>query len=198
MSPEMQSLVTSLEGFNANAEQLQETARTLPAEIGTQLNETLARSEASQASLQKTMAEARATLDELNGTLAHVEPILTSIERTTGQVAEAGVAWAGVARAAQEMVASFDDGPDPAESSEPFRILDYTDTAQSVTLAAAEINAVMASIQSANRDLEGSARSLIDHLLFRVGELILLVVASLIVVRAVWARIQPRSRESRA
>ena len=88
--------------------------------------------------------------------------------------------------------------PPDHEPSEPFRILDYADTAQSVTLAAAEINAVMASIQSADRDLEGSARSLIDHLLFRVGELILLVIASLIVVRVVWARTQPRSRESRA
>ena len=55
----------------------------------------------------------------------------------------------------------------------------------------------MGSIQSADRDLEGSARSLIDHLLFRVGELILLVVALLIVVRAVLARTQPRSRARR-
>ncbi len=111
-SPEIRTLLRTLEEFSASAAGLEETARNLPEQVG----KTLAETEAVQVSLRETMAEARATLDRLTVTLERLEPLMASVERTAAGTAQAGTALEGAARAVQEMVASFGDDEESAEA----------------------------------------------------------------------------------
>ncbi len=207
-SPEVASIVGSIDEITATVASLEETTRTLPEDVRTQVVEILAETEATQASLRETMAEARTTLEELNGTLERVEPVMLSIERTTTGLAEAGAAWEGAVRAVQELITPFIGDPDAPEeepaadedSGEPFRILDYAETAEQLAVAAAELRVLLSDVRGVitGDDLDlvtgavkDTANAAVDHIVFRIGELILVILAAGIAGRAFWSRARP-------
>lgn len=207
-SPEVTSIVGSVEKISATVAGLEETARTLPEDVRSQVTEILAETEATQASLRKTMTEAQATLVELNGTLERVEPVMSSIERTTTGLAEAGAAWEGTVRAVEELIAPFVGDPDaPAEEpdpdadpGEPFRILDYAETVAQLTTAATELRALLMDVRGVvgGDDLAlltgavtDTANAAVDHIVFRLGELVLVILAAGVLARAFWTRTRP-------
>ncbi len=78
------------------------------------------------------------------------------------------------------------------KTSEPFRILDYAETAEQLAAAAAELNGLVVEVHGVIRSdlavVEDAARSTVDHLVFRAAELVLVILAAAFVLRAFWNR----------
>ncbi|MFT5052522.1 MAG: hypothetical protein ACI8QZ_003957, partial [Chlamydiales bacterium] len=156
--------------------------------------------------------ELRRTLEEANGTVERLEPLVLAATELMENFTAAGTAWVTTIQALQEMLASMtgandEGGAEPAQASEPvqparpFDILEYAETAEQLTAAANELHGLLDEVRTiaggeeinqVASTVDSTARSAIDHMVLRIGELVLVIVAALIVLRAVWSRTRRR------
>jgi hypothetical protein len=142
----VKSTVASLERVSKSSERLVATTEKLPAELGRELKGVLDNVDAKQAGLQKTVTETKELVERL-------DPAGKS-------VAGAGDAWAGTAKAIEEMVASFrrpapgsPGAPGPTtrpavvKETPPYDINDYRRTAEALTQTAKEMQVLIAELR---------------------------------------------------
>ena len=149
--------------------------------------------------------ELRRTLHEAEGTIDTLKPMLDSANACLESFDSAGATWSQTFVALQTMVASFTPEvdpdappkPEPAEPPRPFDILDYAETAERLTATAAELRGLIEDVKTTAGGTElksvagtasDTARSTVDHIVLRVGQLIAFLLVGLVVVRIVWTR----------
>jgi hypothetical protein len=129
--------------------------------------------------MKQTLDAARAALGEASGTAKSFEPVAAALERTSEQLRQAGVAWT-------EMVSAVRGPADEAAKDKgeprPFDIQDYARTAVEINQAAAQLRGLVAETQAASGEL---TRRIVDHLAWRVFELVVAFFGVLFVYRRV-------------
>ncbi|MEO2093804.1 MAG: hypothetical protein ABGY71_07045 [bacterium] len=200
-SPELQRTLTSLESMTKTSAEFAAIARELPQKVRLEVEGLLD-------DVGEAQARLNATLDQVQATLQQVEPLLDSSQRVTESVTEAGTALEKTFMAFDASMVTILGTPearaaaaarrDPNEESEPFRILDYAETAERLTLTAAELRALLDEVQELTEgerseelvDLANrTTASVVDHLALRVGQLILAATACALLLRFLWARL---------
>lgn len=186
------STVASLDSLAASADRFSRTTQALPGEIRLQLEQLFARIEGGQGALQQTLADARSAGQDL-------QPLAASLERTAGQLEQAGLAWGALVAEAR--------APEPREpgvpAPRPFDIADYERTALQLTDAAKEVRGLVAEVRSLTvagepmpglERLEDAGRSLVDLAAVRVLQLL----AAFFVLLFVYRRIETHLAARRA
>lgn len=200
-SPELQRTLASLENVAKTTAEFAVIARELPQQVRLEVEALL--NEVGEAQVQL-----NATLEQVQTTLQEVEPLLVSSERVTVSIAEAGAALEKTFMALDTTMVTILGTPearaaaaarrDPNEESEPFRILDYAETAEVATSTAVELRALLEELQEitdgeraqelvdlANR----TTATVVDHLALRIGQLILAATACALLLRFLWGRL---------
>lgn len=196
-SPEMQQLLRDTERVTTTLENVAATAASLPEALSRereaalkQVSEELAAQRAglladvaeARAPLESLMKETQATLTaarglsgELTGTVLAVDQFLSRWDEPEGSEEAEEAKKAAEAAAASE----------PAVPSKPFDIVEYGDTAERVGHAVAELHALVAELDQrmpeAQRLLDEAAahgKATVDHLLLRVAEVGLALIAA--------------------
>ena len=206
--------MTNLQQLNANAAAMVATAQQLPAELRQEAAALLEEIDSRQASLQETLRQAERTAAVVEHALARVDVVAESIDRTAQSVEKAGQAWVGTSHAVGETVhgiaalgADRKAAPRP-ETSRPFDINDYRQTADSLTNAASELRQLTTEIQlildsqqlpdriedldtriqAAVDQATKEAFGLTDHIAWRLIQIVALIFVLAAVYRLVIAR----------
>ena len=186
-------LTATAERVGSVSERLASVAENLPAEIRRELLTVVDEVDQKQGNLQATLQQVRLASQDLNALVDKVNTTTGGFESTSRHLAAAGDAWKGALEAYESMVVNLyrsedeESEPEPepvATESEsegrPFDILDYAQTADSITRTAAELNAVLVQLdetaeagrlQARLHEVESSAEAAIDHTHQRAQEL---------------------------
>ncbi|MFT7485808.1 MAG: hypothetical protein ACI9F9_001658 [Candidatus Paceibacteria bacterium] len=204
-SPELQRSLTSAETLTKTFEDFAVLAKSMPKDLRGEVEALLAEMDEAQVQL-------RATLAEVNGTLDKVEPLLESTERVTESVAVAGAALEqtfvafdasmvtilGTPEAREAAASRKDSGKDSGKKSEPFRILDYAETAESLTQTAINLQALLEElqlvtggehVQELTDTLDETTTRVVDHLAIRIAQLLAIATACALLLRVLWGRL---------
>ncbi|MFO1475606.1 MAG: hypothetical protein U1F98_03015 [Verrucomicrobiota bacterium] len=155
-----------------------------------------------QTNLQATLGLARQTLVEASNTLARAEPVVRDAERTAVAIGNAGDSLNAVLKTYTSMVLQLyppDTNAPVDTNSPPFNILDYAKTADNIATAAGQLQGVLIQFQktmetnaisirlneaqAAVSNAETSARKLVDHIAWRVVQVVLAFFAALTAYR---------------
>ena len=200
-SPELQRSLTSVESITNTSKEFALIAREMPAEIRGEVEALLTEAGEAQVELRATLGEVQATLDQ-------VQPLLESTEEVTISLTAAGNALEKTFIALDATMVTILGTPeareaaaakhDPNEKSEPFRILDYAETADSLTRAAEELRGVLNEIQGLTggekmqeiaTTVDRTTTTAVDHIVLRIGQLILAATACALLLRFLWGRL---------
>ncbi len=165
----VQTALASLKEFAQSSSRFSTAAERLPAEMRRELVQAADDLEGRQASLQKSLSEAREVVERIDQALARVESSAAAVERTALHTARAGEAWTGTFQSITDMVDSFrtrgvsempdqqekraQAPPPPVEQQEGsgesadatgpptrgFDIKEYTETAEALDRAAVQL-----------------------------------------------------------
>jgi len=188
-------------------ERVSKTVETLPAQLEDVVVRVAERVEKAQPELRETLKEGRGAVVEARGIVQDIGPILEKVEeqgpwleRTTANATEAGKAWEGAFHEIYLLAnPPLDPNEPPPESSPPFDMKDYLQTAEWTTKAAVELRATVVEVRgiidgegldrrveqvdtTTNKVLDAASaqvRALIDTIAWRAGALIVLFFALL-------------------
>ncbi|MFT7671440.1 MAG: hypothetical protein ACI8X5_004158 [Planctomycetota bacterium] len=200
-SPELQRTLASVESLTQSTADFRDIARDLPQELRNEVGALLEEAGEAQDDL-------RVTLKELGDTLDKVDPLLTSTEEVTESVATAAAALEKTLVAFDASMVTILGTPeareaaaarrDPNAPSEPFRILDYAEVAVSVTATAEELRSLLEELNQVTESgriaelaatAEQTTTGTVDHLVLRLGQLILVLTGCALLLRLLWGRL---------
>lgn len=204
--------------------QFSSTAEALPQELRKESQELLDDIDARQEKLQTTFAEARKTISAADDAMTKADTVTKRITDATTELTRAGQAWtetAGAVKVAVEQIQQFGKDTEdssiagdsattrPSDDGRPFDVREYTQTAEAIERAAAEIRQLVVELntftqgegndQGASRvegiadevlgQSEGRMRSVVDHAFWRAVQF-----AGVVLVVAVAYRLITRPR----
>lgn len=200
-SPELQRTLASVESITSTSQDFAAIAREMPAEIRGEVEALLTEVGEAQVDLRTTLGEVQQTLDQ-------VQPLLESTEDVTVSLTAAGAALEKTFIALDTTMVTILGTPearaaaaarrDPNKKSEPFRILDYAETADSLTRAAEELRGVLNELQGLTggekmqaiaSTVDQTTTTAVDHIVLRIGQLILAATACALLLRFMWGRL---------
>ena len=191
-----QSFLKSLDDFSQSSTRLVEVLDTMPQEMRTELLTVLDESDQGQQQLQTTLQTAVEAAERLEKMFAQLDTTTQSINITAKQANEAAIAWKNASDSIQELVLLFkpqkprDPNAPPGFGLRDFdtMLLNAGDTADKVT------NAVTQLQQTVNAEttehMQKHARSLIDHIAWRLLQLVLAVFILVWIGRYLMKRMQ--------
>jgi gas vesicle protein len=177
-----QSFLTSLNDFSQSSTQLVETLDSMSSQLRAELLTVLEESDESQKQLQTTMQTATEAAVQLEKTFGELQNTSQSINETATQATEAAVAWQGASDSIQELVGMFKtDTPRPADAPPSFGMRDFDNMLLNAGQTADKVGNAIAQLQqtvdaAAKEEMQKQLRSLIDHVMWRLFELVLAVV----------------------
>jgi hypothetical protein len=145
------ALEMALKSFDTMAEstdRLSLVAESLPAETRATIESAGAQLEQRSAVLNELLAEYRAAMTETNGTITNVAPLMAELAKTAEQVNQAGVAWNDLMT---QINAPSPPPPPGSPPPHPFNIMEYHETAQSITKTAEELRLLLGDMQTAEQ-----------------------------------------------
>lgn len=149
----MESLVASVAAIGASAERLSASAERLPADVRQEAERVLASFETQHGAVQKSLADARATLAELDVRLDKANELALQLDRV-------GVTWQGVVSTVR--------GPDDGREGRPFDVTEYERAAARIESASNAIRELVVEARAGGDAVSG----LLDGLLWRLVALV--------------------------
>ncbi|MHC4845117.1 MAG: hypothetical protein ACYTCU_03045 [Planctomycetota bacterium] len=194
----LRAALASMEEISASSASMADTAARLPDEM----RATLDQLSGQQPELRATLAEARAVMSETLAALERADAVTVSLRAAADDVAEAGVAWEGTARAfglSPEQRAAAAEASAGESGDGGFDLETLGRSARDVTAAATELRVV---IEEFDRTLRGegldrldavtrealalsatSAREVTDHAFWRGVQLVGVIFAAALLYR---------------
>jgi len=185
-SKSMQATVRGIEDLSKSSVRLASVAEELPQQVRGEVQVVLDDFVASQPEIRRTIEEARATVEAMNAALERADSVSSTIERTIGQVTQAGEtlqataeAFTGTLKEVQQLIGPRNDEPGGSEApGQPagsegaaaadgerkrFDINEYTLTADAVTRSTEEIRGLLSEL-TAFLESETQTLSRVDSL----------------------------------
>jgi methyl-accepting chemotaxis protein len=205
----VKSLLSSMSKFSDSSVRLADTAEKWPETIREQASLLVDEIDTKQANLQVTLDKAEKTAAAVGQALSKFEEATETMGRTANEVTEAAEVWESAAAATGQVIKEVSSMSSKRSDAPKTSITDYRDVAQQVTDAANEIRALTAELQElidsealpahiedVNNRVIGAvdrtalqARSLTDHITWRMAQVLLLVFALALAYRLITGRL---------
>ncbi len=173
--------IESVKSFSDNMSKISDSsakfadaAEKLPERLREQTSILVKEIDSKQANLQATLEKADKTAASLEQAFSKADETLQIMNNTANSINETAKSWESAANATDKTVRTIKDWtnePPQDNAPPPMTIRDYKDVAQEVTKAAEEMRGLTADI----RDFESKALGLIDHITWRLIQLVLLI-----------------------
>jgi hypothetical protein len=192
----VESVLKSMTNFSDSSVRLADSAEKLPQQLREQLSVLIQDIDEKQPNLQTTLEKAEKTAVAVERSLEKADSVAVSFGRTVNDVNEAATAWDKAAEASSQTLREF--GKLKPAKKEPsskasFKISDYRETADAVTVTAHELSALLAEFRefvTSNDLADGSfaAQKWTNHLVWRTVQLVLIIFVLALVYRMVVVR----------
>ena len=173
-----QSFLKSLDDFSKSSTRLIEVLDTMPQDMRTELLTVLEESDQSQQQLQVTMQNAVEASAHVENMLAQLDTTGQTLTITAQQASDAGVAWENASDSIQELIGMFkSDKPKDPNAPPGFGMRDFDTMLLNAGQTADKVGNAVARIQQTadTAEMQKQLRSLIDHIVWRLFELVLAV-----------------------
>ncbi|MHC5155936.1 MAG: hypothetical protein ACYSO3_07435, partial [Planctomycetota bacterium] len=179
-----QSFLESLNDFSQSSTQLVEVIESMPEQMRAELLTVLEESDESQQQLQTTLQMAAEAAGRIEKTLAQFDTASQTLTITAKEANEAAIAWEAASESIQDLVQMFKGKPRDPNAPPGFGMRDFDNMLLNAGQTADKVGAAVAQIQqtidtAAKEEMQKQLRSLIDHVMWRLFEL---VVAVLIII----------------
>ncbi|MCD6174774.1 MAG: hypothetical protein J7K65_03270 [Planctomycetes bacterium] len=174
-----QSFLESLNDFSQSSTRLVEVLDTMPQQMRTELLTVLEESDQSQQQLQTTMQNAVEASAHVKKMLAQLNTTSQTLTITAQQASDAGVAWKNASDSIQELIGMFkSDKPKDPNAPPGFGMRDFDTMLLNAGQTADKVGNAVARIQQTvdAAEMQKQLRSLIDHVMWRLFELVLAIV----------------------
>ena len=174
-----QSFLKSLDDFSKSSTRLVEVLDTMPQQMRAELLTVLEESDQSQQQLQTTMQNAVEASAHVEKMLAQLNTTSQTLNITAQQASDAGVAWENASDSIQELIGMFkSDKPKDPNAPPGFGMRDFDTMLLNAGQTADKVGNAVAQIQQTvdAAEMQKQFRLLIDHIIWRLFELVLAVV----------------------
>jgi hypothetical protein len=169
----------------------------MPQEIRAELLTVLDESDQNQQQLQTTMKAASEAAERVEKVLTQLEATSQALNITVQQASDAGVTWKNASDSIQELIGMF-KSDEPKDSNAPpgFGMRDFDAMLLNAGQTADKVGAVVAQLQqtvdaASKEEMQKQLLSLIDHVMWRLFELILAIVILVSGSRYVLKKLKP-------
>ena len=191
------SFLTSMSKFSDSSEQLAETTKNLPQEIRAQTSILVEEIDDKQANLQVTLDKAHKTLETADQALVQADKTAASFQAAVVEVNQVATAWDRAANSTQQILIEFSKlKPPPKDppTESTFKIQDVQHMVDSVNQAVGTMQNVTVQIRDIveSKQLANYASmpdKFVDLLVWRLGQLIILIFCLALAYRFVVVRI---------
>ncbi len=220
---DQKSIASALETLNeiaGAAETMSATADELPAELGKLVSDAIDRIEQSQGEIQESLDKLKSAATEVESAATEVKTTMVEAKSTIDSVTEASTsltatakAWEPTAKALDHLVNPPSD-PDEPPDPDPFKMPQVTEAANALTISAQELQKLVQELDGlvgsdedpgALSKVDDTAKSavdhtalravdLVDHLMWRAIQLVLVILGAALVFRLVSWKIPKRAR----
>lgn len=189
------SALSSFEKLADSFDRLATEADTLPTQLRTETTKALDDWVTNVQALQSTFSEIRGIASDTSQALNQAERVADSVQRAAAGLTETAQAWEGAADSVRQFVPKQNNRQ---PNSKPFDINEYTKTAESLTAAAIELRGLAddlnmlsesGALATAIESTHSSGRGLVDHLAWRLLQLVVAVLLVAIIYRVVTNRL---------
>ena len=190
-----QSFLKSVDDFSQSSTRLVEVLDTMPQQMRTELLTVLEESDQSQQQLQTTLQTAAEAADRVEKMFAELNTTSQALNITTQQANDAAVAWKTASDSIQELVGMFKGKPRDPNAPPGFGMRDFDNMLLNAGQTADKVGNAVAQLQqtidtASKEDMQKQLRSLIDHVMLRIFELVLAVVILITCGRYVIKKLQ--------
>lgn len=177
----IQQFMDNMTSFSQSSEKLVTLMNDYPERMRLQASALIVELDEKQTGMQATMEKARQTALAMEKTAAQIQQTIDVANETMDGINKTAAAWQEAADATSEALGIIKGWTDaPRQGPSTFKITDYRDVAVETTHAAAELRAVLS-------EADGEISSMIDHITWRLAQVILLVFATMAVYRVAFA-----------
>lgn len=184
-----QSFLNSLDLFAQSSARLVELLDTMPAELRTELLTVLEESGQTQQQFQTTLQAATQAAVQLEKTLGELQTTTLAVNQTAAQTTQAAAACQNASDSIQELVGLFKTrSPRSPDAPPPFGMRDFDTMLLNAGQTADKVTQTVAQFQQTVDDgvvagIERELRSLVDHIAWRLFQLMLAAFAVLLAYR---------------
>jgi hypothetical protein len=176
-----QSFLKSVEDFSKSSTHLVEVLDAMPQQVRSELLTVLEESDQSQQQLQTTLQTAAEAAGRVEKMFAQLNTTSQALNITTQQASDAAVAWKNASDSIQELVSMFKGKPRDPDAPPGFGMRDFDNLLLNAGQTADKVGNAVAQFQqtvdaAAKEEMQKQLRSLIDHVMWRLFELVLAVV----------------------
>ena len=190
------SFLTSMSKFSDSSEQLAETTKNLPQEIRAQTSILVEEIDDKQANLQVTLDKAQKTLETADQALVQADKTAASFQAAVVEVNQVATAWDRAANSTQQILIEFSKlKPPPKDppTESTFKIQDVQHMVDSVNQAVGKIENATIQVRSIVEskqlaDYASMPDRFVNLLVWRLGQLIVIIFALALVYRAAIVR----------
>jgi hypothetical protein len=172
------SFLTSLNDFSQSSARLVEVLDSMPQQLRAELLTVFEESDESQKQLQATLQTTVEAADRVEKMFTQINTTSQALNITTQQATDAAIAWKNASDSIQDLVLLFKGKPRDPDAPPGFGMRDFDtmllnagQTADKVGNAAAQLQQTIDA--AAKEELQQQLRSLIDHIMWRLFELVL-------------------------
>ena len=175
-----QSFLKSMDDFSQSSARLVEVLDTMPQQMRTELLTVFDESDQSQQQLQTTLQAAVEAADRVEKMFAQLDTSSRALNITTQQANDAAIAWKDTSDSIQDLVPLFKGKPRDPNAPPGFGMRDFDTMLLNAGQTADKVGAAVIQIQqtvdtAAKEEMRKQLRSLIDHVIWRLFELVLAV-----------------------
>jgi hypothetical protein len=190
-----QSFLKSVDDFSQSSTRLVEVLDTMPEQMRTELLTVLDESDESQQQLQTTLQTAAEAAGRVEKMFVELNTTSQALNVTAQQASDAAIAWQAASDSIQDLVGMFKGKPRDPNVPPGFGMRDFDNMLLNAGQTADKVGAAVAQIQqtvdtAANEEMQKQLRSLIDHVMWRLFELVLAVVLLIFGGRCVIKKLQ--------
>ena len=176
-----QTFLKSVDDFSQSSTRLVEVLDALPQQVRAELLTVLEESDQSQQQLQTTLQTAAEAAGRVEKMFTQLNTTSQALNITTQQANDAAIAWKAASDSIQELVGMFKGKPRDPDALPGFGMRDFDNMLLNAGQTADKVGNAVAQLQqtvdaAATEEMQKQLRSLIDHVMWRLFELVLAVV----------------------
>jgi hypothetical protein len=178
----VQKFLDSTSSFSKSSEKLVSILNEYPEKVRQQTSLLIGEIDTKQASMQATLEKATETAAAMEKTTVQIQETIVAANKTMNEINQTAVTWKDAADAtsgALGIIKGWTDAPRQGPST--FKITDYRDVAIETTRAAGEIRAALS-------DADGKISAVIDHIAWRIMQIICLLFVLIAIYRFMLVR----------
>jgi len=182
-----------------------EQRRPIVTETLADVRKTIGKAQKIADSTSKTVEQVKSTISDVDQTIKDAKPTLEVARSTANSVGQAGQAWTATVKAVGGLLEQQKPATPPSTPAHPFDIREYGQSADSLANAAVKARELVLTsrelIESAKvtdriEQVDRTTKGLIDHIAWRLGQLIAFWLALLLLYKALVGRLFKPTREA--